>query len=157
VVARVVDPVTFQFTAWTNLGRASHSVEGTLLNDPQQLGLHGQGKLTHLVQEQRPGGIRGQLAQLIVMNGPLGLPLGGPTHRDLAADAREGRFREDLYFRVAVFELLVPPLRERGADILLLAHSFARDLGIRIRGAPCEILPETAAALMASTWPGHVR
>ena len=79
------------------------------------------------------------------------------TNRDLRDDVLDGRFREDLYFRLAVFELVVPPLRDRGEDVLLLAHSFARDLGRQIGGVPCEITREAAAALGAHDWPGNVR
>lgn len=75
------------------------------------------------------------------------------TNRDLRREMREGRFREDLYFRLAMFELPVPPLRERGGDIPLLAEAF-------LRAAPGEQLRFTRAAmqaLCAFAWPGNVR
>jgi transcriptional regulator with PAS, ATPase and Fis domain len=79
------------------------------------------------------------------------------THRDLRRAVAEGRFREDLYYRISAFTLDVPPLRERPTELLLLAElfagRFAADLG---RKAP-RITPEAQALLAAHTWPGNVR
>ncbi|MBS7810585.1 sigma-54-dependent transcriptional regulator [Roseococcus pinisoli] len=79
------------------------------------------------------------------------------THRDLPAEVRAGRFREDLYFRLNVVQLQIPPLRERGEDILPLAAHFVA------RYSTANGLPERAisgaaiARLMAHPWPGNVR
>jgi transcriptional regulator with PAS, ATPase and Fis domain len=79
------------------------------------------------------------------------------THRDLAALVRGGRFREDLYYRLHVLPLRVPPLRERREDVpLLLAHALerlSRREGFRVWGVRRSVLE----ALMAHDWPGNVR
>jgi formate hydrogenlyase transcriptional activator len=79
------------------------------------------------------------------------------THRDLAEMVAGNEFRSDLYYRLNVFPVVVPPLRERGEDIPLLAwhfvEVFARRMGKRID----RISEETMNALMSYTWPGNVR
>jgi len=79
------------------------------------------------------------------------------THRDLSAEVEAGRFREDLYYRINVMHIPVPPLRERREDIgLLLDHFIERNnnrLGTSIRG----INPEARRILMSYPWPGNVR
>ncbi len=79
------------------------------------------------------------------------------TNRDLAAEVRAGRFREDLYYRLAVVELLVPPLRDRREDIPTLAAEFARRLAERFGMQDVGLLPELLAALQQFDWPGNVR
>ncbi len=88
---------------------------------------------------------------------PLDVAIVAATSEDLAAAAREGRFRADLYHRLAVVTLLLPPLRARGRDVLLLAEEFlgrvCEDYGLAAR-----VLTEDArAALLAYAWPGNVR
>jgi DNA-binding NtrC family response regulator len=73
------------------------------------------------------------------------------THRDLRSDVRAGRFREDLYYRVAVVELGVPPLRDRVEDVEALANRFGQAAGL---GA---MSPELVGRLRARRWPGNVR
>ncbi len=75
------------------------------------------------------------------------------THRDLRREAAAGRFREDLLFRLRVVDLAMPPLRERGDDVVLLARHFLGSLG---RSAP-GLAPETEERLRAYPWPGNVR
>jgi transcriptional regulator with GAF, ATPase, and Fis domain len=75
------------------------------------------------------------------------------THRPLARAVNEGTFREDLYYRLAVFEVVVPPLRERREDIPLLANQFYAD----IAGADAKLPPEVTLPLMHRGWPGNVR
>ncbi len=75
------------------------------------------------------------------------------THRHLARRVNEGTFREDLYYRLAVFELTLPPLRARREDIAILARHFHR----RITGDDAPLPAEVNAALMARSWPGNVR
>jgi two-component system response regulator AtoC len=79
------------------------------------------------------------------------------TNRSLEAEVRNGHFREDLYFRLNVIELTIPPLRDRGDDVRELLDMFiesqAREEGCR----PITILPETLACLIAYSWPGNVR
>jgi DNA-binding NtrC family response regulator len=79
------------------------------------------------------------------------------TNRDLRAEVAAGRFREDLYFRLAVIPIRLPPLRDRPEDILPLARHFlarwSAELGRRIEGWT----PEVEAWLLAHPWPGNVR
>jgi PAS domain S-box-containing protein len=79
------------------------------------------------------------------------------TNRDLAAEIREHRFREDLYYRLNVFPIDVPPLRERGDDVALLAGAFAEMLAARMGRTVPRIAPEDIARLNAYAWPGNVR
>src|SRR6202167_5655418 len=79
------------------------------------------------------------------------------TNRDLIADVKAGRFREDLFYRLHVFPIMVPPLRERAVDIPVLARHFlarfAAEEGKRIR----LITPEALQVLAAFHWPGNIR
>ncbi|HZI11892.1 MAG TPA: sigma-54 dependent transcriptional regulator [Myxococcus sp.] len=79
------------------------------------------------------------------------------THRDLAAEVKAGRFREDLYYRLNVVELAVPPLRERREDIIPLAEAFARRSAERFGLEGVRLTPELREALRAHDWPGNVR
>jgi transcriptional regulator with GAF, ATPase, and Fis domain len=77
------------------------------------------------------------------------------TNRDLAADVRKGRFREDLYYRLQVVPLAVPPLRARREDIVPLARYFARSMSDG--GAMPAFAPDALSALASHSWPGNVR
>jgi DNA-binding NtrC family response regulator len=77
------------------------------------------------------------------------------TNRDLEAMVDQGSFRQDLFFRLKVATLTLPPLRERGADVLLLAERFLAAL--RERRPELRLLPEARRALAAHPWPGNVR
>ncbi|HEY3801279.1 MAG TPA: sigma-54 dependent transcriptional regulator [Kofleriaceae bacterium] len=79
------------------------------------------------------------------------------THRDLAALVRAGAFREDLYYRVHVFAIRLPPLRARRADIPELAAHFAARSGARLGAAHLAVSPGDAALLQSYDWPGNVR
>jgi TyrR family helix-turn-helix protein len=79
------------------------------------------------------------------------------THRDLEAMVAQGSFREDLFYRLNVLNLQVPPLRERGQDILLLAHMFMQQACAQIQRPACRLATATHAALAANPWPGNVR
>jgi DNA-binding NtrC family response regulator len=80
------------------------------------------------------------------------------THRDLAAEVAAGRFREDLYYRIAVVELVVPSLRDRREDIPLLAREFARKYSERFGlDSVIQLAPELIGLLERSPWPGNVR
>ena len=78
------------------------------------------------------------------------------TNQDLEAAVKAGRFREDLYYRLNVLRLDLPPLRTRGDDVLLLAERFLRDAEAR-GGQRLVLSPAAAAALRAAPWPGNVR
>ena len=79
------------------------------------------------------------------------------TNRDLRAEVRAGRFREDLYYRLNVFHIPVPPLRERRADIPLLVEHFVGRYAERYRRPAAGVSPGAMAALTAHDWPGNVR
>ncbi len=79
------------------------------------------------------------------------------THRDLAALVAEGRFREDLWYRIAVFPLVLPPLRERVEDIAELARHFAQRAATRFGLAPASPTEQDIAMLSAYRWPGNIR
>jgi DNA-binding NtrC family response regulator len=78
------------------------------------------------------------------------------TNRDLERAVREGSFRQDLYYRLNVIRIAVPPLRDRREDIPLLAAHVLREVATR-SGAPRRLSPEALAALMSYAWPGNVR
>ncbi len=88
---------------------------------------------------------------------PLDIRLVAATNRDLEAMVAEGKFREDLFYRLNVIRVNLPPLRERPKDVLLLAAKFiadgARKVGKSVKG----LSPEAAAALTSYGWPGNVR
>jgi two-component system response regulator AtoC len=79
------------------------------------------------------------------------------TNRDLTVEVREGRFREDLYYRLAVVELVVPPLRDRREDVPALAHEFALRYGERFGVEAVRLSPALVERLAAADWPGNVR
>jgi two-component system response regulator AtoC len=79
------------------------------------------------------------------------------TNRDLAAEARAHRFREDLYYRLAVVELIVPPLHEHREDVPALAGEFARRYAERFGMAGVRLAPELIEELQRADWPGNVR
>jgi transcriptional regulator with PAS, ATPase and Fis domain len=79
------------------------------------------------------------------------------TSRDLAALVREGKFREDLYYRLNVLPIRVPALRERRADIPALVEVLAEDMALRSGTAPPELSAEAIALLSAQTWRGNIR
>ena len=80
------------------------------------------------------------------------------TNRDLKADVNRHRFRSDLYFRLAVLTVALPPLRQRPEDLPLLAEELLRDMGLLDRPAARALLePQQLAALRAHPWPGNVR
>ncbi len=79
------------------------------------------------------------------------------THRDLPAMVREGTFRQDLFFRLRVMEIVVPPLRERGADVRLLAEHLLARAAARMHAPKAAFTPDALAAIDAHPWPGNVR
>jgi two-component system, NtrC family, response regulator HydG len=79
------------------------------------------------------------------------------THVDLAAAIRDGRFRQDLFYRLNVIEIHVPPLRERLEDVPLLARHFIERLSVELGKEVAGISDAATRALMAYDWPGNVR
>jgi DNA-binding NtrC family response regulator len=84
---------------------------------------------------------------------PVDTRLVAATNRDLGKAVEEGRFRDDLYYRINVIELIVPPLSERQDDILPMARHFAAEFA----GRPVRFSPQAVQALLAYRWPGNVR
>jgi len=110
-----------------------------------------QAKLLRVLQErefQCLGGTRIVSADVRVL---------AATNRDLHEAVAQGMFRADLYYRVNVFDIRIPPLRDRGDDVMLLAESFLEDIA-RARGARrFTLAPLAAGALRAYQWPGNAR
>jgi PAS domain S-box-containing protein len=79
------------------------------------------------------------------------------TNRDLLNEVKHGKFREDLFYRLNVFPIMVPPLRERGEDVALLAASFAQRFATRMRRQFDPLSPDCIRRLKAYHWPGNVR
>ena len=79
------------------------------------------------------------------------------TNRDLPAEIAAGRFRSDLFHRLSVFPIEVPPLRARGDDVVILARHFLDESRHRLGVGPVDLTPEARAALVRYDWPGNVR
>ncbi|BCH30529.1 sigma-54-dependent Fis family transcriptional regulator [Mesorhizobium sp. L-8-10] len=88
---------------------------------------------------------------------PVDVRLVASTNRDLKQEVAAGRFRRDLYYRIGTVSIHVPPLRERGADVLLLLDHFNRKLADRIGGTLLDFSDPALEALEAYRWPGNVR
>ncbi len=134
----------------TGLFRAAH--RGTLfLDEVGEMSPALQAKLLRVLEtrEVRPVGA----TEVVTVD----VRIVAATHRDLLSESRREAFREDLFYRLAVIEVELPPLRERHDDVLLLARHFLRELA-RARGEPERgISPALAEALVRHTWPGNVR
>lgn len=125
---------------------------GTLfLDEVADLPLHMQVKLLRVIQEKsvRPVGESREVA--------IDVRVLSATHRDLATLVREGKFREDLYYRINVIELRVPSLRERGDDIAILADAIVTRLARRMDIEPPRISASAMRALQNYAFPGNVR
>ena len=88
---------------------------------------------------------------------PVDVRMIAATHRDLASGIASGSFREDLYYRLGVVVIRVPPLRERPSEIALLAELFAKRFGADLGWPAPTLSPETFEALRAYRWPGNIR
>src|SRR5262249_53131362 len=86
-----------------------------------------------------------------------GVRLIAATHRDLKARSDEGQFRPDLYYRLGVFAIHLPPLRERGEDLALLVRFSLRRVSRELGREVHEVAPEALARLRGYSWPGNVR
>ena len=133
-------------------GRFEQADGGTLfLDEVGDMSLKTQAKVLRVLQEQsleRVGGGQRLRVDVRVL---------AATNKDLQAEIRQGRFREDLFFRLSVVPVAIPPLRERREDIPVLAEHFmatiSREYGRRMR----RLTPEALARLQAYDWPGNVR
>lgn len=126
--------------------------QGTLLLDEcGELTLAAQVRLLRILQEgsfERVGGEREINVDVRVI---------AATHKDLQVMVREGRFREDLWYRLAVFPIIIPPLRERRQDIAEMAAQFALQASRRLGFPPLVPTEEDLSYLAAHSWPGNVR
>jgi transcriptional regulator with PAS, ATPase and Fis domain len=120
------------------------------LDEVTEMPLSAQAKLLRVLQERqfhRLGGTRP-----ITMNARVIVA----TNQDLKKAVTQGRFRQDLYYRINVFDISIPPLRERGLDILLLAEHFLKEIA-RGNDRPAQLTTNAEEALLAYDWPGNVR
>ena len=124
---------------------------GTLfLDEIGEMALPMQAKLLRTLQEGEVRAVGGSKVRKVDVR------VLAATNQDLEGAVRAGRFREDLYFRLNVLRVSLPPLRERGTDILLLARRFLAEAAAR-NGRPLRLSPAAEAALLDAPWPGNVR
>jgi formate hydrogenlyase transcriptional activator len=133
-------------------GRLELANRGTLfLDEVGDIPMEMQPKLLRVLQErefERLGSTRTQRVDVRIV---------AATNRDLERMVEDGSFRSDLYYRLSVFPITVPPLRERAGDIPALARHFAAKCARRL-GRPAPVIPDAATeALVRWTWPGNIR
>ena len=135
-----------------HLGRFELGTGGTIfLDEVGELSPEVQIRLLRVLQEhefERIGGSQTIRVDIRVI---------AATNRDLNQALAEGKFRRDLFYRLNVFPILTPPLRQRADDIPLLAHYFVRRCAARIGRRIEHVPPETMARLVAYSWPGNIR
>jgi len=121
------------------------------LDEVSEMSPSAQAKFLRVLQErefQRLGGTRVLKAQVRVI---------AATNRDLRKAVEGGEFREDLYYRLQVFEIRIPPLRDRKSDLLPLAEAFLLDIARSFARPPAGLTQDAKDALLAHRWPGNVR
>ena len=121
------------------------------LDEIGELPLAVQGKLLRAIEEKTVDRVGGRLPV------PCDVRIVAATNRDLRASSEAGEFRRDLFFRLAVFPVEIPPLRERGDDCLLLARHFAAHFGRELRKREATLGSEAEAVIAKHDWPGNVR
>lgn len=136
----------------TRLGWFERADGGTLfLDEVGELSLPAQVRLLRVLQDgtlERVGGGKSIRVDVRVITA---------THRNLRAMCAQGTFREDLFYRIGVFTVRIPPLRDRRDDIPALASHFAKRAGVRLTGVPLVPSPSELEALQDYRWPGNVR
>jgi len=134
------------------IGKIELAHRGTLfLDEIGELPLAMQGKLLRVLEEKRfdrVGGIQEIHANVRIL---------AATNKDLRAAVREKTFREDLYFRISAVPITIPPLRERGDDVILLAEHFLERFRVEFRKPSLRLTPDAVSRLRAYPWPGNVR
>jgi len=132
-------------------GKFEQADKGTLLLDEiSEMPLALQAKLLRVLQEREVERVGGKKPT------PVDIRVLATSNRDMAAEVAAGRFREDLFYRLNVFPLAIPALRERPGDIVPLARHFLAMHGARL-GRTVKIGADAAAKLAAHPWPGNVR
>jgi DNA-binding NtrC family response regulator len=121
------------------------------LDEIGELPLGAQGKLLRVIEEKVVDRIGGRAPV------PVDVRVVAATNKDLRMAVDRGEFRGDLFFRLAVFPVEIPPLRDRDDDIVLLARHFAGELGRELRGREAELSEEAITQLRKHSWPGNVR
>ncbi|HEX9049372.1 MAG TPA: sigma-54 dependent transcriptional regulator [Anaeromyxobacter sp.] len=133
-------------------GKFELATGGTLfLDEIGEMPLDLQAKLLRVLQEReidRVGGTRPL---------PVDVRIVAATNADLARSVEEGRFRRDLYYRLAVVPIRLPPLREREGDVILLARHFLAKYGEQLKGRALSLAKDAEPLLVAHAWPGNVR
>ena len=125
---------------------------GTLfLDEIGEMPIELQAKLLRVLQEREIDRVGGSRAL------PVDVRVVAATNADLARSVEEGRFRRDLYYRLAVVPIRLPPLREREADVVMLARHFLARYGQQLKGRPVALGKDAEAMLLAHPWPGNVR
>jgi DNA-binding NtrC family response regulator len=135
-----------------HVGKFEEASGGTLfLDEIGELPADIQVKLLRAIQESEidPVGARRPVS--------IDIRIISATNRNLIEEVKAGRFREDLYYRLSVLPVTIPPLRERREDIPVLAAHFAARFGERGGNAPKRIAPDAMAALVGHDWPGNIR
>lgn len=133
-------------------GRIESADNGVLfLDEIGELPLALQVKLLHVLQEQRIVRVGGR--EEIAVNARVI----AATNRDLSQAIQAGAFREDLFYRLQVVTIVVPPLRDRGEDIILLAHAILRQYGNELKKKIAGFTPQAIKAIQGHHWPGNVR
>ncbi|WP_017901580.1 sigma-54-dependent transcriptional regulator [Pseudomonas asplenii] len=146
------EPGAFTGAQKRRIGKFEFANGGTLfLDEIESMSLDVQVKLLRLLQERVVERLGGN--QLI----PLDIRIIAATKEDLRQSADQGRFRADLYYRLNVAPLRIPPLRERGEDALLLFQHFADEASSRHGLPPHSLQPAQRALLLRHGWPGNVR
>lgn len=133
-------------------GKFEMASGGTLLLDEiGEMSLGGQAKLLRVLEDK--------IVTRVGSESPIqtDVRIIAATNQDLVKLVREKRFREDLYFRLTVVTLQMPPLRERGQDVLVLAEYFLEQFGHQIGRVPPKISEPAKRRLLAHSWPGNVR
>jgi DNA-binding NtrC family response regulator len=121
------------------------------LDEIGELPLAVQGKLLRAIEEKVVDRIGGSAPVAVDVR------VVAATNKDLKAAVDNGQFRGDLFFRLAVFPIEVPPLRDRGDDIIVLAQHFAAEIGRELRGREAQLSSGAVDALRQHHWPGNVR
>ena len=142
------------FTGATAMKRGKFDLanEGTIfLDEVADMSLKAQAKVLRILQEKKFERVGGN--KLI----PTDVRVLAATNKDLEKEMEEGRFRQDLYYRLNVIPLRIPPLRDRKEDIPLLVAQFIKDFALKEGDAEKEVTDEVLAVLMRHNWPGNVR